>query len=92
MKNPTANLQFLTGLVEDGLVHRPDGDQIVGLQNRVSGIESLDLGGIISDEGEARVLAERGGAWDAEEVAVEVDGGGERGRELEERGEGEKGN
>lgn len=50
------------------------------------------MGGIIGDEGEARVLVERGGAWDGEEVAMEVDGGGERGGELEEGGEGEKGN
>lgn len=50
------------------------------------------MGGTISTDGEALVLAERGGAWDTEKVAVEVDGGGEGGRELEERRERRKGN
>lgn len=79
-------------MVEDGLVQGPNRDKIVGLQNRVSRIESLSLGGTTSTDGEARVLAERGGAGDTEEVAVEVDRGGERGRELKERRESRKGN
>lgn len=44
---------------------------------------------VFGDNSESRVLAERGGAWDAEEVAVEVDGERERRYEVEERGESE---
>lgn len=87
----STNLQFLTGLVESGLVHGLDGNQIVGFQNGVTGIESLSLGRGFGADGEARVLAERGGAWDAEEVAVEGDGGGEVRRVFEERRESEEG-
>ena len=85
------NLQFLTGLIEDGLVQGPNSNQVVGLQNRVPGVECLGLRGALGAYGEAGVLAKGGGEWDAEEVAVEIDGGGERGRELEERRESEEG-
>ena len=42
---------------------------------------------IFGDNSESRVLAERGGAWDTEEVAVEVNGERERSYEVKERGE-----
>ncbi len=46
---------------------------------------------VFGADSEARVLAEGGGAWNIEEVAVKIDGGGERGDEFEERGESEEG-
>ena len=49
------------------------------------------MGGGVDADGEARVLTERGGQGDSEEVAVELCGQGERGEDLEERGDGEWG-
>ena len=42
---------------------------------------------IFGDNSESRVLAKRGGAWDVEEVTVEVNRERERRYEVEERGE-----
>ena len=44
---------------------------------------------IFGDNRELCVLAEKGGAWDAEEVAEEVDGERERRYKVEEKGENE---
>lgn len=81
------HLHCLAGEIKRGLIGGFDSDQIVGLENRVSGIEGLGLGRGIDADGEARVLTEGGGEWDSEEVAVEVGGEGERGKNVEESGE-----
>ena len=46
--------------------------------------------GIVDADGDARVLMERGGQRDTEEVAVELGGEWERRENVEERGDGER--
>lgn len=77
-------------MIEGGLVQRPDGDQVVALENGIPGVQDLCLGDGIGEDGEARVLAKGGGEGEAKEAAVEGDGRGERGGDLEERGEGKE--
>lgn len=78
-------------MIEGGLIRRPDGDQVVALENGIRGVQDLSLGDGIDEDGEARVLAEGGGEGEAKEAAVEGDGRGERRAGLEEGGEGEEG-
>lgn len=77
-------------MIKGGLIQRPDSNQIITLQNWIPAVEHLALRGAIHADSQPRVLAEGRGAWDAEEVAVEVDGGGERRSDIEDRGKGEK--
>lgn len=85
------NLRSLTGLVESVLVQRPNGDQIVGFEDRVARIESGGLRGGVHGDREALILTEGRGQWNAEKIAVEADGGRERRGDFEKRGERERG-
>lgn len=84
-KVPT-NLCFLTNMVKRSLVQGLGSHQIVSPQNCVPATESLGLGNGLHAHSQASVLAETRGFGDAEEAAVEVDGGGERRSVINERG------
>lgn len=77
-------------MIKYGLIERSDGNDVVSLQNRVSGVQSKGLSEAVDGDGEARILPERSGAWDAEAVAVELYGGSEGRRESEKGGESER--
>jgi len=86
------NLHGLTRKIKGGLIEGLNSNEIVGLQNGVPRIEGLRLGSAVDANGKTRVLTEGGGERNSEEGAVKISGEGEKGKNLEERGEGEWGN
>lgn len=79
-------------MIKRVLIKGPHSDDIVGFQNGISRVQHLRLSERIGANGEARVLTEWGGTRDTEKVTVEVDRGGERGSDFEERREREERN